>query len=109
MSDGLIDENDVKTIKASFQTYLSEEFTAGASYKPNKADWLDGRWAGFKNNNGDQATGAAGDYLYCIGGDITCADSGDTLVEDTNGGTYTDDNTKSHNSYNSSCSSGSNF
>ena len=57
VSDGLIDENDVKTMKASFQTYLSEEFTAGASYKPNKADWLDGRGAGFKNNNGDYERG----------------------------------------------------
>ncbi len=51
ISDGLIDQAETDSIKTSFQTYLSTEFEAGASYKPNKADWLDGRWSGFKNNN----------------------------------------------------------
>lgn len=70
--------------------------------KNGSMDRINMEGVSFKNSNGDEATGAPGDYLYCIGGEITCADSGDTLVEDTNGGTYTDDN-KSHNSYNSFC------
>ena len=32
----------------------------------------------FKNKNGNKATGAAGDYLYCIGGDIVCDDDDGT-------------------------------
>ena len=31
-------------MKAAFQAHLDEEFEAGKDYKPNKADWLDGRW-----------------------------------------------------------------
>ncbi len=32
-------------MKAAFQSMLNEEFEAGKDYKPNKADWLDGRWS----------------------------------------------------------------
>jgi 2-oxoglutarate dehydrogenase E1 component len=31
-------------MKAAFQARLNEEFEAGKNFKPNKADWLDGRW-----------------------------------------------------------------
>ncbi len=31
-------------MKAAFQSQLNDEFEAGKDYKPNKADWLDGRW-----------------------------------------------------------------
>jgi 2-oxoglutarate dehydrogenase E1 component len=43
--DGLIPEGEIEDMKASFQAYLNEEFEAGKSYKPNKADWLDGKWS----------------------------------------------------------------
>ena len=32
----------------NFQKYLNEEFESAKLYKPNKADWLDGTWKGFK-------------------------------------------------------------
>ena len=35
-------------MKADWRARLEAEFEAGQGYKPNKADWLDGRWAGFK-------------------------------------------------------------
>ncbi len=31
-------------MKAAFQAKLNEEFEAGKNFRPNKADWLDGRW-----------------------------------------------------------------
>ncbi|WP_146587039.1 2-oxoglutarate dehydrogenase E1 component [Puniceibacterium confluentis] len=43
--DGLIPEGEIEDMKASFQSMLNEEFEAGKTYKPNKADWLDGRWS----------------------------------------------------------------
>jgi len=43
--DGLIPEGEIEDMKAAFQAYLNEEFEAGRTYKPNKADWLDGRWS----------------------------------------------------------------
>ncbi|MBY4894897.1 2-oxoglutarate dehydrogenase E1 component [Rhodobacteraceae bacterium N5(2021)] len=45
VKDGLIPEGEIEDMKASFQSYLNEEFEAGKDFKPNKADWLDGRWS----------------------------------------------------------------
>ncbi len=43
--DGLIPEGEIEDMKAQFQAHLNEEFEAGKDYRPNKADWLDGRWS----------------------------------------------------------------
>jgi len=45
----LVDEGEVTAEhiderKAEWRRHLEEEFEAGQSYLPNKADWLDGRW-----------------------------------------------------------------
>ena len=45
VKDGLLPEGEVEDMKAAFQAKMSEEFEAGKEYKPNKADWLDGRWS----------------------------------------------------------------
>ncbi|MEM6358107.1 MAG: 2-oxoglutarate dehydrogenase E1 component, partial [Pseudomonadota bacterium] len=50
--DGLIAEGEIEEMKAGFQSFLNEEFESGKSYKPNKADWLDGRWQGFGPGEG---------------------------------------------------------
>ncbi len=44
VADGLIPEGEIEDMKAAFQAKLNEEFEAGKDYRPNKADWLDGRW-----------------------------------------------------------------
>ena len=41
-------EGEVDKAKADWRARLDAEFEAGTGYKPNKADWLDGKWAGFK-------------------------------------------------------------
>lgn len=43
--DGLIPEGEIEDMKAAFQSTLNTEFEAGKEYRPNKADWLDGRWS----------------------------------------------------------------
>ncbi len=45
VKDGLIPEGEIEDMKAAFQAHLNEEFEVGKAYKPNKADWLDGRWS----------------------------------------------------------------
>jgi len=45
VADGLIPEGEIEDMKAAFQARLNEEFEAGREFRPNKADWLDGRWA----------------------------------------------------------------
>ena len=43
--DGLIPEGEIDDMKAAFQAHLNEEFETGKNFRPNKADWLDGRWS----------------------------------------------------------------
>ena len=45
VKDGLIPEGEIEDMKAAFQARLNEEFEAGKEYRPNKADWLDGKWS----------------------------------------------------------------
>jgi 2-oxoglutarate dehydrogenase E1 component len=51
--DGLIPEGEIEDMKAAFQARLNEEFEAGKTYRPNKADWLDGRWSGLNRERGE--------------------------------------------------------
>ena len=37
--------------------YLDEEFDAGTSYISNKADWLEGKWAGMVSAHGEDRRG----------------------------------------------------
>ncbi|WP_322515073.1 2-oxoglutarate dehydrogenase E1 component [Rhodopseudomonas palustris] len=49
IADGVITEGEVEKAKADWRARLDAELEAGSSYRPNKADWLDGKWAGFKS------------------------------------------------------------
>jgi 2-oxoglutarate dehydrogenase E1 component len=57
IEDGLISSSEVEEAKAAFQNFLSEEFEIGKTYRPNKADWLDGRWSGFETSEGQYQRG----------------------------------------------------
>jgi 2-oxoglutarate dehydrogenase E1 component len=48
IADGVMSEGEVEKAKADWRARLDAELEAGSGYKPNKADWLDGKWAGFK-------------------------------------------------------------
>ena len=66
-TDKLIAENvvtaeEVEKMKADWRANLENEFEAGQSYKPNKADWLDGAWTGLRtaDNADEQRRGKTG-------------------------------------------------
>ena len=58
VKDGLIPEGEVEDMKAAFQAFLADEFEAGTNFKPNKADWLDGKWAHLDRKDEDYQRGA---------------------------------------------------
>lgn len=58
VKDGLIPEGEVEDMKTAFQAYLADEFEAGTNYKPNKADWLDGKWSHLDRKDEDYQRGA---------------------------------------------------
>jgi 2-oxoglutarate dehydrogenase E1 component len=57
IADGLIAAGEAEEAKAAFQSYLNDEFEAGKDYRPNKADWLDGRWSGLETSEGEYQRG----------------------------------------------------
>ncbi|MEM9725966.1 MAG: 2-oxoglutarate dehydrogenase E1 component, partial [Pseudomonadota bacterium] len=81
-NDDLIEASAVEEMKAAFQAKMSEEFEAGREWRPNQADWLDGRWSGFKSagevyQRGD--TGVSEERLRSIGQALTRVPEGMTL------------------------------
>ena len=48
VDEGVLSQDDVDARKAAWRETLDQEFEAGDSYRPNKADWLDGAWSGLK-------------------------------------------------------------
>lgn len=57
VADGLIPEGEIEDMKAAFQATLNEEFEIGKVYKPNKADWLDGRWKSIRPEGAEYDAG----------------------------------------------------
>jgi 2-oxoglutarate dehydrogenase E1 component len=60
VKDGLIPEGEIEDMKAAFQARLNEEFEIGRAYKPNKADWLDGRWSHIDREGAEYNRGKTG-------------------------------------------------
>ncbi len=48
VGEGLVSEAEVEKMRADWRAHLEIEFESGQSYKPNKADWLDGAWSGLR-------------------------------------------------------------
>ena len=57
VEEGLIAQDEIGEAKAAFQAHLNDEFEAGLDYKPNRADWLDGRWKHLGSATGDYQPG----------------------------------------------------
>jgi 2-oxoglutarate dehydrogenase E1 component len=82
VKDGLIPEGEIEDMKAAFQSHLNTEFEAGRDYKPNKADWLDGRWSHLDRNKGDYARGKtaiSAETLAAVATSLTRAPDGFSL------------------------------
>jgi 2-oxoglutarate dehydrogenase E1 component len=74
IAEELLSQDEVDAMQAEFRALLEEEFGAGESYRPNRADWLDGRWSGIGHaeegaRRGD--TGVALDVLREVGRKLT--------------------------------------
>ncbi len=48
VAEGVVTRGEVDEWMADWRKHLDIEFEAGQAFKPNKADWLDGRWSGMK-------------------------------------------------------------
>ncbi|MTH64901.1 2-oxoglutarate dehydrogenase E1 component [Paracoccus shanxieyensis] len=74
VADGLVPEGEIEEMKAAFQAHLNEEFEVGKNFKPNKADWLDGKWSGLEIEGEEYNAGTTGispDTMADIGTALT--------------------------------------
>src|SRR5688572_8220027 len=72
IAQAAVSENEIEAMKAGYRKRLDEHFAASESFKANKADWLDGRWAHLKAAKADDeprrgATGVPLERLKALG------------------------------------------
>jgi 2-oxoglutarate dehydrogenase E1 component len=81
VEQGVISEAEIEKMRADWRAKLDAELEAAQSYRPNSADWLDRRWAGFKTGGDNEEprrgnTGVALEKLKEIGRKITAVPKG---------------------------------
>src|SRR6201996_7608219 len=81
VGEGVVSAAEVEKMRADWRNHLDTELEAAQSYRANKADWLDGRWSGFKTagDTEDPRRGKTGvdiAKLKAIGDKITAVEPG---------------------------------
>ncbi len=72
VDEGLYTQDEVDMMMSKFMHMMEADFEASASFKPNKADWLEGAWKGLASMGEeeefrDDATGVTHDVLKEVG------------------------------------------
>ncbi len=74
IKEKVMSEDEIKGQIKEFSSQLDAAFEAAAGYKANKADWLDGKWAGLSLATNDARRGKTGvnmDFLKEVGASLT--------------------------------------
>ena len=57
IKENIFQKDESEKLQSEFKSFLDNEFESGKSYKPNKADWLEGTWTGIKIASFDDRKG----------------------------------------------------
>ena len=80
VAEGTVTDADIAAMQSAFNQRLDEEYDASKAHLPNRADWLDGRWAGMasapKNSDRRGETGVPEDMLKKVGKALVTAPDG---------------------------------
>jgi 2-oxoglutarate dehydrogenase E1 component len=60
VTEGVCSQAEIDGWVGEFEGFLDKEFDAGKTYKADKADWLDGKWAHLASADGDDRRGQTG-------------------------------------------------
>jgi len=74
VEEGLLSREEIDHMQADFRNFLEEELSAGEAYRPNRADWLDGKWSGIGHAEEGARRGVTGvdlDLLKEVGRKLT--------------------------------------
>ncbi|MGE5504071.1 MAG: 2-oxoglutarate dehydrogenase E1 component [Actinomycetota bacterium] len=71
-AEGLISADDADALVKAFHGRMEQEFEAAKTFKPNKADWLEGKWQGIvqlaeEEEFREEKTGVSHDLLKEVG------------------------------------------
>ncbi|MEK9672283.1 MAG: 2-oxoglutarate dehydrogenase E1 component [Rhodospirillaceae bacterium] len=72
--EGVMTEQEIEGQMQAFINTMDSALEASKGYKPNKADWMDGQWAGMAVASGDARRGETGvttEFLKEVGGALT--------------------------------------
>ena len=72
--EGTLTAEEADRTVTDFQAHLESQFEAAKGYKPNKADWLEGKWLGLETASGDERRGdtqVSRELLAEVGGALT--------------------------------------
>ena len=78
VQEGLMSHDETERMMSSFLTAMDSDFEAAGSYRPNKADWLEGAWKGLasmgeEEEYQDHDTGVTPEVLKEVGYAISSA------------------------------------
>lgn len=85
LAESLITEAEMSAVEARVRGRLEAEFEAAASYRPNRADWLEGKWSGLTaspaelDDAGGGGTGVPRALLREVGAAISSVPDGFAL------------------------------
>src|SRR5260370_31175537 len=57
IDEGSLSEAETEQMVTGFLAHLESQFQAANSYRPNKADWLEGAWTGLEAASGEDRRG----------------------------------------------------
>ena len=57
VAEGTLSQDEVDGKFAEFRKFFDEQYEVAKNFKPNKADWLEGEWAGLSKPDGDHPDG----------------------------------------------------
>ncbi len=74
VKEGSLSAEEAEGVARDFQIHLDTQFEAAKGYKPNKADWLEGKWTGMEVASGEDRRGETAvsmELLNQVGGALT--------------------------------------
>jgi 2-oxoglutarate dehydrogenase E1 component len=66
VAEGVLSEDEIAAMASAFIVDLEAQFEAAKGYRPNKADWLEGAWAGLERAPDDDRRGDTGVSLELL-------------------------------------------
>ncbi len=66
VAEGVLSKENVEEKFSQYKAFFESEYEAAKTFKPNKADWLEGQWSGLQKPKGEHPDGDTGVKLEAL-------------------------------------------